>query len=194
MIRINLLAIREVRAEVGRRQDLLIAGLSLGITLALILGVFLFQLYRSSALGRELASLRQEIASLDAQAKEVAELQKKVVELKEKLRVIEDLSNKKTGPVRVMETLSSAAPERLWLTEFKESTGNASVAGLAVDNQTVADFLRALSKSVYFNDVELVETSQFEQDKVPLKKFAIRLRVSYRPPAPASPASEGKKP
>jgi type IV pilus assembly protein PilN len=181
MIRINLLSAREIKAEIGRRLDLTIAALALGATLGLILLVLLYQLYRTTALGRELAATRQEIAAMEAEAKEVTELQKKVGDLKQKVKVIEDLRKKKVGPVRVMETLSAATPPRLWLTEFKETSGNLSMNGIAVDNQTVADFLKALSGSEYFKNVELVETSQTEQDKLLLKKFAVRSRLVYQP-------------
>ena len=78
MIRINLLSVREIRAEIGRRQDLTIAALSVGATLALIFVVFLYQFYRSSFLDRKLTGLRKEIASLESQVKEVTELQKKI--------------------------------------------------------------------------------------------------------------------
>jgi type IV pilus assembly protein PilN len=202
MIRINLLSAREIQAEIGKRQDLTIAAVSLGATLALILIVFLYQFYRSAALGRELASLRQEIAGLEGKAKEVIELQTKTGELKQKVKVIEDLSKKKVGPVRVMESLSGATPARLWLTEFKENSGNLSVTGIAIDDQTVADFLKALSASAYFRDVELVETSQIEQDK--LKKFSLRSHLLYLIPLPepqakadagaTRPPGEAKKP
>ncbi|HEY3306550.1 MAG TPA: PilN domain-containing protein [Candidatus Binatia bacterium] len=202
MIRINLLSAREIKAEIGRRQDLTIAALALGATLGLILIVLLYQLYRTTALSRELASARQEIAAMEAEAREVTELQKKVGDLKQKVKVIEDLRKKKVGPVRVMESLSGATPPRLWLTEFKETSGNLSMNGIAVDNQTVADFLKALSSSDYFKNVELVETSQSEQDKLLLKKFSVRSRLVYQPsvaePAKdagaASPPGKVKKP
>ena len=147
--------------------------------------------------------MRQEIAALESRAKEVTELQKNIGELKQKVKVIDDLSKKKVGPVRVMESLSGATPVRLWLTEFKENAGNLSLNGMAVDNQTVADFLKALSSTAYFKDVELVETSQAEQDKLLLKKFSLRSRLIYQPSVSASklndtgaapPSGEVKKP
>lgn len=203
MIRINLLSAREIRAEIGRRQNLTVAAASLGVTLALILIVFLYQFSRSTLLSSRLSGMRQEIAALESRAKEVTELQKNIGELKQKVKVIDDLSKKKVGPVRVMESLSGATPVRLWLTEFKENAGNLSLNGMAVDNQTVADFLKALSSTAYFKDVELVETSQAEQDKLLLKKFSLRSRLIYQPSVSASksndagaapPSGEVKKP
>lgn len=201
MIRINLLPVREMRAESGRRQELIIAGLSVALTLALMLGFYLFQSSRISTLEMEVANLRKEIAALNVQAKGVADLQKRIGDLKDKLKVIEDLNKKKTGPVRVLESLSSATPSRLWITQFKESGGALTIDGLAVDNQTIADFLKALARSAYFNNVDLVETTQIEQEGTPLKKFSIKSNLSYDPlPAPSSKeagtapaAKEGKR-
>ncbi|MBI2361260.1 MAG: PilN domain-containing protein [Deltaproteobacteria bacterium] len=118
----------------------------------------------------------------------MGELENKVAELRGKLKVIDDLNKKKTGPVRVMESLSGAMPARLWLTQFREASGNATIDGLAVDNQTIAEFMKALSNSAYFKDVELVETAQTEQGGVSLKRFSLSLKLVYQPPEP-----DGKK-
>lgn len=181
MIRINLLSTREIEAEEGRRQDTIVGVLALGATVALCLAVFFYQFVRTTMLQRELAGLKAEVAAIEGQAKEVNELQRTNAALKEKISVIEDLSKKKVGPVRVMESLSASAPERLWLTEFKEVSGSLTLTGMAVDNQTIADFLKALQASQYFKDVELVETVQTQQDKTAYKKFSLKSRLVYQP-------------
>ena len=189
MIRINLLPVKEITAAFGRRQEILIAGLSLGLTVALAVGLYLFQGVRLYSLGTEADGLKKEIETLNVQLKEVGDLQQKVKALEQKIKVIDDLTKKKVGPVKVMESLSLATPSRLWLTEFKESGGNLAITGLAVDNQTVADFLKSLSTFVYFTNVDLVETTQVEQDGVPLKRFSIRSQLLYQPPPPPAPSS-----
>ena len=182
MIRINLLSTREIEAEIGRRQDIVVTVLALGGIVALCVVVFLFQFFRTTMLQRELAALRAEMAAMEGEAKEVNELQVKIASLKQKLAVIDDLSKKKVGPVRVMESLSASAPERLWLTEFKEAGGSLTVTGMANDNQTIADFLKALQASRYFKEVELVETIQTQQDKAAFKKFSVKSSLLYQPP------------
>jgi len=140
MIRINLLPVKELTAEVGRRQELVIASLILGLTVALAATLYVFQFYRLYGLGTEVASLKKEIEPLNVQLKEVGDLRQRVKALEQKIKVIDDLTKKRVGPVKVLESLSLATPSRLWLTEFKETGGNLTVSGLAVDNQTVADF------------------------------------------------------
>jgi type IV pilus assembly protein PilN len=192
MIRINLLPVREIQAEVGRRQEQTVAGLSVGATLLLVLVVYLFQAFRLSQLNGELENFQKEIAILDVQAKGVAELQQKIADLRGKVKAIDELNQKKTGPVRMMEGLTTATPGRLWLIEFKESGGDLALTGMAVDNQTVAEFLKALAGLPYFRNVELVETTQSEQGGAPLKKFSIRANVVYQPVQTSVPP-EGKK-
>jgi len=187
MIRVNLLPMRQIKAEFGRRQELTLAGISLGLTIILLLVVYMSQSTRLSGLEKDLAGLNKEVASLDAQVKGKKGEEKKISELKEKIKVIESLKKNKTGPVRVMETLSASIPTRLWLTQFKETGGSLTLSGMAVDNQTIARFLKALSNSVYFKNVDLVETSQINQRGSTLKKFSIRSSLIYQsPPAPSS--------
>jgi len=195
MIRINLLPFREIQAEVGRRQELALAGLSVGVTLLLVFVVYLFQAYRLLQLNNEIDGFNKEIAILDVHAKGVADLQQKIADLRGKVKAIDELNQKKTGPVRLMEGLSTATPGRLWLVEFKESGGDLSLGGMAVDNQTIAEFLKALGGLPYFRNVELVEATQVEQEGVSLKKFSVKANVVYQPPESGIPpnAQEGKK-
>ena len=94
-----------------------------------------------------------------------------------------------------MESLAAATPSRLWLTEFKEIGGRLTINGIAADNQTVADFLKALATFPYYRDVELVETSQGGQDVGPFKRFSIKSVVTYLPqPAAADAAGAAKSP
>ena len=183
MIHINLLPVREIAAGVSRRRDLAVGLVALMVTALVLGGGYLYQSSRLSKLGDELSGLRKEIQVLNSKLKEVADLQTKIKEFKSKHQVIEDISKQKVGPVRVMESLSAATPSGLWLTEFREANGTLVINGLALDNQTVADFLRSLARYSYFNNVELLETTKADEKIGPYNKFSIRTQVLYRPPA-----------
>lgn len=191
MIRVNLLPVKELKAEFGRRRDLMIGGVALGITALVMLTVYLYQSYEMSVLNGQLTGLRGEIQVLNAKVNQVGNLQKKIKEFTSKNKIITDLEKKKIGPVRVMESLSMATPASLWLTELKETEGKLVINGLAVDNQTIADFMKALSASSYFKDVELVETTQGAPGSGAYKKFSIKTTVSYQ--SQASPNNRAAK-
>lgn len=180
MIRINLLPVKEIKAEVSRRRELTLGGLCLGLSLITIAGMYIVQYSRISALENELEGLRAELATLNVKAKGVADLEAKIKEVKSKHQVIEDIDRKKAGPVRVMQSLSAATPVALWLTQFKETAGNLTITGVATDNQTIAEFLKALSTHSYFKETELVETTQTDQAAAP-KRFSIKSRLQYQP-------------
>jgi type IV pilus assembly protein PilN len=193
MIRVNLLPVKELKAESSRRRDLVIGGLTLGLTALILVGVYFYQSYRLSNLGNELAGLRKEIDALNVTVKEIGELQIKIKDFASKNKVIDNLNQKKIGPVKVMENLSAATPPTLWLTEFKETKGSSDIRGLALDNQTIADFINTLARTGQFKDVELIETVQADEKSGPYKKFAIRAGVVYRAPASGTEAKNGAK-
>jgi len=202
MIRINLLPVKEAQRALGRRRQTSVALLSITVALLVMLVPYLLQARRLGQVTREIDQLNVEIAKLNEQTKEVRDLDKKRADLQAKLKVIEDLKDKRIGPVRTLEDLSTAAPEKLWLVELNDVGGAATITGMALDNQTIATFMRRLQSSKYFYDVDLVETSQTEPLRgtlagdigVAFKKFIIKAHIDYLgkagkapPVAPASP-------
>ena len=81
------------------------------------------------------------LLTLDKKSAELTKLETERKELEEKLKTIATLEAKKVGPVNVLADLSDAAPEQVWLLEFKESGGLATISGLGLDDQTIADTL-----------------------------------------------------
>ncbi|HVN86992.1 MAG TPA: PilN domain-containing protein [Candidatus Binatia bacterium] len=206
MIRVNLLPLKETQRAVGQRQQISVALLSLSVALLLMVVPFVMQGRKLSQLDDRVATLQQEIIQLNEQTKEARDLDKKKKELAAKLKVIDDLNQKRVGPLHVMEALSTAAPEKLWLVEFAESRALATITGLALDNQTIATFLRQLGASPYFVKVDLDEAAQQAQPNRPaespgsgFKRFIIKAGIDYfghggKPSAPTDGAApEGPK-
>ena len=192
MIRINLLPFKALQAEVSRRREIVIGSVVLVTVVVLLAGTHVYQTYTLSRLEKELEAMRSEIQALNLKVKEVGDLQNRIKDFKGKYKIIEELNRKKSGPVLVMESLSNATPASLWLTDLRESGGGVTMTGLAIDNQTVADFMKALAASKYFTSVELVETTQGTGPTASLKRFSIKTGVVYRPPDPAPPDVKAK--
>ena len=190
MIRINLLPIKQLEAEVTRRREVTIGAAVLGIALLALGSLHLLQSFQLSGLETELAQLRGEIQALNTKIKEIGDLQNKIKEARGKNKIIDDLKKKKSGPVLVMENLANATPATLWLTDLKESGGSLALSGLAIDNKTVADFISGLEASKHFKSVELIETTEGVGPTAGFKKFAIKTGVLYQ--APEAPPPEPK--
>jgi len=197
MIRINLLPLKETERAIGRRQQLSL--IALGATLALLLMIvpFLVQGRRLATINGQIDELNREIQQFNTQVREVHELDRLRREVQAKLRIIEDLNRKRIGPSRVLDHLSAATPENLWLIEFGEFGGQATLVGLALDNETIARFMRQLQESAYFHGVDLVETSRSTPQAAPgggpapvtFTRFIVKTAIDYfgrdgQPPEP----------
>jgi type IV pilus assembly protein PilN len=204
MIRVNLLPVKEAQRAIGRRQQLSVALLSISVALLVMVVPYVLQGRRIARLDGDIAQLTAEIQHYNVQAREVHDLERKRAELQAKLKVIEDLKQKRVGPVRMLEDLSGATPQKLWLVNFSETNGQATITGMGLDNQTIAAFMRALQSSPYFFDVDLVETSQSEPVRgalggdsgIVFKKFIVKAQLDYlgrggkaQPAASPSPAA-----
>lgn len=194
MIRINLLPVEEAQRAAGRRHELAVGTLAVSVAVFLFLVAHLFQKAQFASAHRDLRRITNELTSIQGPFQDVTRLEQQKQELREKLRVIAQLEAKKTGPVRVLADLSSATPDKLWLTEFSDAGGTLRLTGLGVDEQTVADFLRRLDTVPLLHNVDLDETSQVDQDGAKLKKFVIRGQLDYAGPVAQEPshATAGK--
>ena len=179
MIRINLLPVREVEREAGRRQETRLVYLGVALVAVALGGVEIASRLRLAPLKTEHAKLQADIVALDKKSEELTKLEGQRKDLEEKLKTIATLEAKKIGPMQVLADLSDAAPEQVWLMEFKESGGLATISGLGLDDQTIANFMRNLGGSPYFDNVDLVETQQTEMEGVQLKRFVVNARLSY---------------
>jgi type IV pilus assembly protein PilN len=179
VIRINLLPVREVAAEAGRRQETRLIVLGAVLVGALLLAAETGSRVRMVPVRNQHEVLRKELKELEAKATELSDLERRRAELDDKLKTIAALEQKRVGPVHVMADLSDAAPTNVWLIEFTENRGAATITGMALDNQTIATFMRNLGSSKYFTNVDLVETTQAEEDGLQLKRFVVRTRLAY---------------
>ncbi len=193
MIRINLIPAEEAERVAGRRQELALGSLVVAVAVLLLVLAHLWQGLRISAAHREHSRITQEIANIDGPYADALRIEQQKLELREKLHVIAQLEAKKVGPVRILADLSAATPDKLWLTEFADSSGTLKLTGVGVDEQTVADFLRRLATLPFFRSVDLDETSQVDQDGAKLKKFVIRGQLDYGMPG-TDVATAGQKP
>jgi type IV pilus assembly protein PilN len=151
MIRINLLPTRQVKKRSQSSQAL--ALLAAALLLAL-LGNVLWTTSRSETsdeLARRNASLQQQIEEKKRVIKEVEAIRERRDDVNRKLAVLKGLRDGRTGPVRLMDALSSATPKEVWLTEFTQNPGDGTVQlkGRAITNDDVAELMRGLGNVVW---------------------------------------------
>ena len=202
MIRINLMPRAEARRQAARARDRQVAILILAALVAIIALTEFFTRRSANRVQAEADEHQTELAQLSQKHNAAIQLDRKRKELEAKVQTIKVLERQRKGPVHVLDDLGAATPDTLWLTEMRESGGMVTLMGRGLDNQTIAMFMRNLSASPYFTNVDLVETKQVEEGQAKLKEFSIRANVLYGgrplptpvPPPAEAPTGEGASP
>ena len=158
MIRINLLT--EARAAAAKKKGpalptgaklnnlLLVGGLALG---AIYIGTMFLVLHsKNRKLDTEIAQAKEEVARLKSIIDEVKGYEDKKRSLEEKISLINSLKTNQKGPVRLMDEVSKALPDLVWLTDMAMQGDQLTMKGRTLSPNAVATYLENLKKSAYF--------------------------------------------
>src|SRR5688500_12954281 len=129
MIRINLLPVRQVKKREAGKQWLVLGA---ALVVATLVGNFLWYSARSSEASQKRAEVKQRDqrnAELEKIIGEVTNINKRKKEVEDKLKVLTDLRKSRSGPVRLLDALSTATPRKVWLTKFEETGKKADDSG-----------------------------------------------------------------
>ncbi len=158
MIRVNLLT--EAKAAAARRKApvlpsgaklnnvLFFGGLALGALYILVMGLVLTS--RRSQLEDEIVKARLEADRLKSIIEEVKEYEDKKTSLEAKIQLINNLKTNQKGPVRLMDEISHALPDLVWLTNLDYSGDQITMKGKTQSPNAVATYLENLKKSPFF--------------------------------------------
>jgi type IV pilus assembly protein PilN len=158
LIRINLLT--EAKAAAARKKApllptgarlnnvLFFGGFALGLLYVVIMGLTL--LSRRSQLDDEIVKARLEADRLKSIIEEVKEYEDKKASLEAKIQLINSLKTNQKGPVRLMDEISKALPDLVWLTLLEVSGNTVTMRGKTLSPNAVATYLENLKKSPFF--------------------------------------------
>jgi type IV pilus assembly protein PilN len=177
MIRINLLPVKTTRKKELLIGQLVILAAVVILAVGACGGAYVTMLAKINSEKEQIAAYEAEINRLRKTLGEVAQFKKMQEELRGKLDVLAQLKAGKTGPVHLLDKLSLALPERVWLTSFKETGGSISISGFGMNEEVVAQFLRDLEASPYYRNVELQLIEQVLQGGSRVNKFDIVCRA-----------------
>ena len=181
MIRINLLPVKAAQKKEKLRGQLIVLLLCVVIAAAGCAAVYMSLLTKVAAAKEENARKEAEINRLKKEIGEVGRFKKLREELQGKLDVLDKLKEGQSGPVHLLDELSKAVPDKLWVTSFKESAGAVSISGVGLNEETVAQFLRDLEASPYYQNVELQVVEQISEGGLKLQKFDVACRAEAPP-------------
>ena len=199
MIKINLLSEGKRAVRKAKPAASLLEGKDVGqylIVLGLVIGTLAsawswWTLKQRIADQEEDISIAQaEVEALGAVIKEVEEYKAKKTELERKIGIINDLKANQKGPVRIMDYVSKALPELLWMDRMTMNATTIVVEGRAFNTNAVAALIENLDRVPEFEEPTLRDAT--EQGGV--YRFVINFNYKFEAPKPEKAAGDDTKP
>jgi type IV pilus assembly protein PilN len=177
MIKINLLP-KDVRKRVGIAEQILIIVMGLVIT---CVAIGLVWNYLNGVIEQKNQQIDQTQARLDELQKVIAEIEefeRQRAALEQKLAIIARLEKEQQLPVHLLDEVYLTMDDDLWLNSFSWAGESINVAGTALSNPVVADYVRNLDKSQFFNNVELGSSTRGTVGAQEIRSFSITANLS----------------
>ena len=190
MIKINLVsetpaaAPKKRRAmptlSLGAKQGDIILLTVLVVSLAVVGGRWLLLTNARDDLRQTERERRAERDELKPFIEKVEELERKRDMLKHRIEVIQQLKENQRGPVRIMDEVSRALPELVWLESLELKGDVVTIRGRAMDENAVANYIANLDASPFFRvEPTLNDMTRGQQETF---GFSLTCVFTYAPP------------
>lgn len=196
MIRINLLAPERpaekkkkstaAAAAPGAFQAYLLLTLFAGGAAFLCAALWWLQAAKLRDLDARILADEKRQRDLQAIKVQVDMFQKKKTLLESKVALIEKLKAQQKGPVHMLDEISKALPDFVWLNGLDETAGRLVFTGQSNSLSAVADFISALQRSGWFPVVDLVSSKESNN----IVTFSLSSTFK-NPEEPKDPAAQG---
>jgi type IV pilus assembly protein PilN len=177
MIKINLLLARKEKKKAALGKEFIVLILSMALLL-ILLGFIQWRLGKENENTQvQIAKTKKDIAYYKSLTTEVSKKKEEQKMLQNRLDIINSLRKEKSSPAKVLDELSIDKPEKLQLESLKKTGSKLGIEGIALDDETIVNFMTNLRKSKLFTNVDLVLSQQIEQSKIKLKKFILSCEI-----------------
>ena len=180
MIRINLLSGSTVstprRASIDLGQRVTVACSVIVVATVVVMGWRFWSLRQeSNQLQQELTAADQEIARLGPLADRVQALDAERLRLEQHVGLVQGIRRGQSGPVHMLDQLSQAMPEGLWLAQLNQDGDDVIVEGRTLTLGALSEFMANLESSGYFEPpVEIIDSQLEETDQGEVVRFELR--------------------
>jgi type IV pilus assembly protein PilN len=191
MIRINLLPFRAARKKENVRRQISISLLTFSLIIIVVVWYNIFLSNQITDMKARNDNTKAQIAKYEKINKEIAGIKRKLRNLNQKIKVIETLEGNRKKAVLLLDSMTGLIiPERMWFTNLDVVGDNISLKGIALDERTIADFMKNLEK--LYGNVALKSIGQrkIKGKSLNLKDFSLTLT---RAQPQTDPAKKAKK-
>ena len=167
MIRINLLAVERGAAKKTRGAGGVTAAQRVTIGAALIflstivtIGWWFWSLHTSGIrLDEDIARAEIKASQLRSVLAQVQKFETRKAQLQQRVTLIEQLRRGQSAPVHVLDEVSKALPDRLWLVSLAQRDTDFTIDGRTTSLTALSDFVANLESSPWFKrPVEIVDS------------------------------------
>ncbi|MEN8223269.1 MAG: PilN domain-containing protein [Acidobacteriota bacterium] len=151
------------------------------LTVFIIGGMYFLQSNKLSDVKKNLEERRARLVELEEVLQTLKTLEKTKKDLKNKVDIIQSLNSRKQVAVKMMDQLSRALPEMVWLKNMKFTNNTVSLSGSALSNNLIADFINNLKSTNYFGNIKFKDSVRKKQSGVDV--FNFRLDCTFSDPS-----------
>lgn len=194
MIKINLLEVEKERrpriAAPAAAPTAVVGVIIFGAAVAAFVFYFWAIQNRLTNLQKDVEVKRAKKKELEPYIKRVDELEARKNELAKKNRAIEQLRSQRTIPVHILDEVSRALPEYLWLTNLSYKSEALAIVGETLQEQAIPTFMKNLDASQFIGTCNLVEARQRGSAGATSTSFSIKAPITnpFKPKEPEEPA------
>lgn len=156
MIKINLLGEQDAGSADSMMWLAAYCASVVGLILVCI-GLYTYINYSISDVNDRVEVAEGQLAKLREKTKEVVDLERRKTELQNMTVAIAGLKKSQEGPVKLLDDLNLAMPERLWFTTASLKSNLMHLEGIALTDESIVEFVQKLRESPYFDNVKLVD-------------------------------------
>ena len=122
------------------------------------------------------------------------QFEQRKAQLQQRVVLIEQLRKGQTGPVHMLDQISRALPQMLWLTQLKQSGADVVVDGKCTTLTGLSEFVSNLEASGYFKkSIEIVDTKTDVAGVPPTEIIRFTIKATFQQPGEtAKPAATTK--
>ena len=202
MIRINLLAVergaekktRGAGAGVTAAQRVTIGAALILLGTVVGLGWWYWSLHtRGVRLDEEIAAAEIKAQQLRSVLAQVQKFETRKAVLQQRVTLIEQLRRGQSAPVHLLDEISRAVPERLWLVSLGQREASFTMEGRTSSLTALSDFVANLEGSSWFRKPVDILDSQVDQTAAgDMVRFTIRATSENPEAGPPPPPAAGR--
>jgi len=123
----------------------------------------------------QLTQAKEEERKLQAVLKQFEAFEARKKQLEQRVKLIEDLRRDQGKAVHLLDKVSTSVPDRLWLTDMKQTGDSIQMDGQTSTLTALADFIGNLEHTGYFKrPVEIISSNEEKVGEMDLIKFQMK--------------------